>query len=271
MNAYNKCEGCYFGLESHDAEGAFYRCQRGDNPTTCDPDPAVHPKCELIAYTPNPLRVIETAAAICYDSNPKETGSLARKCYQSGHLSVFEHAYFTFRVSGVSRVLLAQITRHRHASFSVRSQRYCDEDRFRYVLPPSMADAGEDTESAFRASMQISGMLYDGYLVNGVPQEDARYQIPQGIETKFIVSMNARSLMHLCNLRLCSRAQWEIRRLVQMMRDAVVRACPEFDPYLVPQCEVHAPYNFCPEAKSCGKHPRLKDVYREEMLHAKVP
>ena len=263
-----RCENCLHGMKSYDAEGEFYRCEIRATPygNDCKFSKAVRPHCKLIAYTPNPVRVIETAAAVCYGGNTTSEGRLMRNCYKAGHLSVFEHVSFTFSVEGVSRVLLAQITRHRHASFSVRSQRYCNEDGFRFVEQPSMTKVGGHGEpGSFSACMSDDDLRYSTWVRDGVSQEDARYLLPGGIETKFVVTMNARELMHLCNLRLCSRAQWEIRNLVQMMRDAVVAVCPDFDPYLVPQCEVHAPYNFCTETKSCGRHPKLKDVYKEDI------
>ena len=94
---------------------------------------------KLIAVTEDAVNTCEQAAATCYDSQPSEDGRIIRSCARTGHLSVWEHMNFTFRIEGISRACLAQLTRHRLMSFSVRSQRYCKENDFGVVLPPSIA------------------------------------------------------------------------------------------------------------------------------------
>lgn len=222
--------------------------------------------CKLIAYTrpvvgdDDPLDVVECAAAMCYDSQPNPFHKLARGCYRTGHTSVFEHISFSFEVSGVSRALLAQLTRHRNTAFSVRSQRYCAEDNFGYIEP-----LGVDHE-VFREAMSQACEAYNTLKSLGATNEDARAVLPNACETKLVVSMNARELMHFCNLRLCSRAQQEIRQLALAMREEVEKISPDLAEYLVPQCEAKSPFNFCPERKSCGRHPTLKEVYDEKYL-----
>lgn len=135
--------------------------------------------------------------------------------YRNGHLSVFEHIYFTFKVEGISRACSHQIVRHRHCSFTQRSQRYCSEDGFRFVTPPTI-DAG-----AFVNDMEDIGDWYTDYQKSGVPNEDARYILPNACETSMYISCNLRELIHIANERKCYRAQWEIRELVTKMCDLV--------------------------------------------------
>lgn len=223
---------------------------------------------ELIAYTQmpgnhgNPMAVVEQAASVCYDSRPTETYRIAKNCKASGHTSVLEHISFTFYVSGVSRALLAQLTRHRHASFSVRSQRYCNEEDFQYVQPKTTHYA--DGYSLFRDSMSEINSAYDALRFDAmVPAEDARYVLPNACCTELYLTMNARALIESSRQRLCSRAQWEIRQLFEAMREAVRFVCPEVADWMRPKCEDDPEHPFCKEAKSCGRHPKLEEVYRK--------
>lgn len=215
----------------------------------------------LTNYTEHPVRAIEEAACNCYDSKPSEDGKIMRACIKSGHTSVTEFATFTFHVSGVSRALLAQITRHRvGVSFAVRSQRYCSEDGFQYVTPKTISGK-PDALNRYQELMNEINSAYEELQSLGVPNEDARMVLPNACCTTFEVSFNLRSLMHFMNERLCTRAQWEIRELAQKMRDEVLVYFPELMDYLVPKCEMHKPYCFCTEQKSCGRHQKLKNIF----------
>lgn len=208
--------------------------------------------------TPNPVRIIEQAASVCYDSEPDFTAfKIAETCAKTGHLSVYEHSYFTFHVTGISRACLAQLTRHRHFSFSVRSQRYCDESRAEPVLPTS---TDEDQDSIIADAYDYAWDAYDRLIEDGVAKEDARMVLPNGAPTELYVSMNARALIEASHLRLCRRAQFEIRSLFMAMQCCVAPIAPDIANMMVPQCETNPQYQFCTEGKSCGKHPRLQDV-----------
>lgn len=224
---------------------------------------------ELTAYTqpmnregnfgpdPNPARVVEEAACVCYDSDPTPDFRIAKACARSGHLSVWEHISFTFHVTGVSRALLAQLTRHRHASFSVRSQRYCQEDGFGYVNP-----FGYDEDMKLRTvntAMKCANRWYADLLEQGAAPEDARMVLPNACMTELYITMNARALIEASHLRMCNRAQEEIRMLFNDMRDELMLVCPEVANRMRPQCEAHG-IPFCPEHKSCGRHPTLSDL-----------
>ena len=161
-----------------------------------------------------------------------------------GHASPIEHASFTFGIEGVSRTLLAQITRHRIASFSVQSQRYVRLDDFRYVIPPEI-EAIPEAKAAFMAE----GMPEKQARAKASKQanEDARFVLPNACETKMVVTMNARSLQNFFHLRCCSRAQWEIRALAEEMLRLVYPVAPHIFAKAGPAC-VSGP---CPEGKMC--------------------
>ena len=182
----------------------------------------------LIQATPKPIETIAIIASICYDSDPKNPLALVKHLYRNGHHSVFEHIYFTFKIEGISRACSHQLVRHRHCSFTQRSQRYCSEGEFEYVAPPSLDGV------TFDAKMLCIDGWYNHYQDNGIPNEDARYILPNACATSLYLSCNLRELIHICNERLCSRAQWEIRDLVKQMVSLVD---PELQFMLVPKCK----------------------------------
>lgn len=182
----------------------------------------------LIQATPNPIKTIAEIASICYDSDPKDPMKLVKHLYRNGHHSVMEHIYFTFKIEGISRACSHQLVRHRMCSFTQRSQRYCSEDGFEFVTPPTI------DKVRFEFYMESIGDQYEGYQISGVPNEDARYLLPNACATEMYLSCNLRELIHIANERLCSRAQWEIRELVQKM---VALVDPELQFMLVPKCK----------------------------------
>ena len=185
-------------------------------------------KVTLIQATPNPVETISQIASICYDSDPKNPMGLVKHLYNSGHHSVFEHIYFTFKIEGISRACSHQLVRHRHCSFTQRSQRYCSEDGFQYVTPNTV----NDIEMGY--AMERIGDWYHGCQENGVPNEDARYLLPNACATSLYLSCSLRELIHIANERLCTRAQWEIRDLVREMCNLVD---PQLQFMLVPKCQ----------------------------------
>jgi thymidylate synthase (FAD) len=182
----------------------------------------------LIQYTPNPIETIAKIASICYDSDPKDPLKLVKHLYKNGHHSVFEHIYYTFKIEGISRACSHQLVRHRHCSFTQRSQRYCSEDGFGYVMPETLDPCALALDMA---SIQI---WYEDFQNSGVPNEDARYILPNACETSLYLSCNLRELIHIANERLCTRAQWEIRDLVKQM---VALVDPQLQFMLVPKCK----------------------------------
>lgn len=226
-------------------------------------------KVKLIAYTQDAERLVAAAARVCYTDTdfettmekltPEKVERFITMLTEMGHESPIEHASFTFDIDGVSRALLAQLTRHRIASFSVRSQRYVRHDDFRFVVPPEIA---EDLEASavYRKAMEESAehyralteMLYkkhyDRMIEEGLDEktaardaekraiEDARFVLPNAAETRIMMTMNARELLHFFQLRCCSRAQWEIRDLAWEMLAQVRHVCPNLFGSAGPAC-----------------------------------
>ena len=217
-------------------------------------------KVKLLSYTTNPVDVIEEAASTCYDSSPTG-GKIMNHCYKSGHHSVLEFADFTFKISGVSRALTHQLVRHRLASYAQRSQRYCKETGFEFVTPPSIENNPE-AAVLYQETMNYITNVYAKLLAMQIPGEDARMVLPNACCSEICVKMNLRTFMNFCNERLCSCAQWEIRRMAKLMVKEVLKVAPDLERFLVPKCEAHAPYCFCTETKkrSCGRHPVIADV-----------
>jgi len=228
-------------------------------------------KVELIAYTPAAEKIIAAAGKLCYssadiDSIMADIDEEAENYYVDmligmGHESAIEHASYTFAIEGVSRVVLAQITRHRIASFSVQSQRYVGMQDFKYVVPPAIRENAEALKE-FEELMDFAREKYN--IISGLltkddksaqakkaANEDARFVLPNACETKIIMSMNARALYNFFKLRTCERAQWEIRALAGKMLEKLKEVSPVLFKKAGPPCIFSGR---CPEGKmSCGR------------------
>ena len=249
-------------------------------------------KVTLISHTPEPERTVAAAAKICYSASTiddlmdnlsvDKTNAFLSMLMDVGHESPIEHASFTFGIEGVSRSLLAQITRHRMASFSVQSQRYVKENNFDYITPPEIAgdpealsvylDAMDKAGEAYRA---LAALLKDKHTDRLVDEgmereeaarkaskmaiEDARFVLPNACDTKMLVTMNARSLHNFFRHRCCQRAQWEIRAVADEMLVLVRGVAPMLFMHAGPPC-VSGP---CPEGKmSCGRAAEMRARYK---------
>lgn len=183
-------------------------------------------KVELIAITPDAERVIELAARTCYQSGdrmiPEKLGELLPKLLAMGHESPFEHAYATFRISGVSRAMTHQLVRHRLMAVSQKSQRYVSEGNFDWVVPPSVTAKGR---AEFDADMEVIRAMYKKWKDKGLKNEDARFVLPNACTTELMVSANFREWRHVFGVRCHRRAQWEIREVcVDMLGMLAARA-----------------------------------------------
>jgi thymidylate synthase (FAD) len=192
-------------------------------------------KVVLLRHTEDPDRVCAAAASSCYsgDGASELHGSLTDKKVRrllehtvgKGHHSVVEHAVFTFSIEGVSRALTHQLVRHRIASYSQQSQRYVRFDEATYVTPPEVGKA-PGMEEVFTATVEGAWEAYRRMVGSGVPEEDARYVLPNAATTNITVTMNARELLHFFRLRCCLRAQWEIRRVANRMLEECKKVAP---------------------------------------------
>ena len=223
-------------------------------------------KVTLLTHTPEPEKIVAAAARCCYSNDDPDklldnmTDEKAAKFLQKlnnlGHQSPIEHVSFTFAISGVSRALLAQITRHRLASFSVRSQRYCGFNSSDFIKPPSIANS--DVEDTFDKALSQCKAYYDSLIDSDIAKEDARMILPNAAATSMVVTMNSRELLHFFSLRCCTRAQWEIRNLANEMVKLVKKVAPNLFAKAGAAC---IQLGYCPEGQfSCGKSPSLDKI-----------
>src|SRR5215211_4105291 len=213
------------------------------------------------------LPLIYTACRTCYSEllpddifERATTGQVAtdkqqdliRRVIESGHGSTIEHIVFTFAISGVTRTLSHQLVRHRAGvAFDQQSQRYLNYKRPSYMVPGSLADAPPEMRDRFVSEMDESLAFYGEMLEAGIPGEDARFVMPNATRTNLIMTANLRSLIHMSGLRLCTMAQWEIRRLFQLIRHEIFAVSPFLGSFLAPKC---VPLGYCDERGNRDEH-----------------
>src|SRR5665811_1121090 len=219
-------------------------------------------KVRLIRHTPEPEKLVAIAARLCYSpvgvedldekTDLESAQKLVRFVIKSGHLSTTEHVCFTFAVEGISRVLSHQLVRHRMASFNQQSQRYVKfKENYEYIVPDSIKQ-NEKINEKYNNFISDIHKFYEEMIESGIEAEDARYILPNSSETKMIITMNARELLHFFTLRCCNRAQTEIRDLSTLMLKNVKKAAPAVFEKAGPNCLRVS----CPEGKySCGNPP----------------
>ena len=233
-------------------------------------------KVLLLEHTPNPENVIAMAAKLCYSPTDieglmdkikaREQKAFVEKLVSIGHMSPIEHVSFTFGVEGISRACSHQIVRHRVASYSQQSQRYVRETEFDYVIPDTIKGDKALTKT-FEKAMRQAQNAYDemiaGLEKKGITGEnasqDARFILPNAAETKIVITMNARELLHFFRVRCCNRAQWEIRAMATEMLRLVKAEAPVIFMDAGPGCV----NGKCPEGKmSCGKQKEVKAKFK---------
>lgn len=234
-----------------------------------------HLNVTLITHTPDPEKVIAMASRTCYSAldlagldqktDDSDNAAYIRRVLASGHTSIAEHASFTFGLEGVSRTLLAQITRHRVASFSVQSQRYVSvagAEVFDFVTPPRIRALGPEAEEKFIHQMKTMQTWYDEWsdALGQDSAEDARFVLPGAAATRIVMTMNARELMHFFSLRMCNRAQWEVREAAWQMYELVYPLAPSVFENAGPGCT----RGVCPEGKkTCGKAAEVRQKIKD--------
>ncbi len=217
-------------------------------------------KIKLISHTPDPQRMVAMSARLCYSPigaedlvetmSTAQVENLLNKIVEMEHLSTLEHVSFTFAIEGVSRVLTHQLVRHRIASYSQQSQRYVSEHEFEYITPTSI-ERNPLAKEKFEELMDTIRTTYDELVELGINKEDARYCLANATETKIVVTMNARTLLHFFQLRCCTRAQWEIRALAEAMLIEVKMVAPLLFKKAGPTCVTS---NYCGEGSmTCGR------------------
>lgn len=261
-------------------------------------------KVKLIQITQNPIDVMWTAARTCYsEKSPIEMWEdrygatsddcehtqewieqcvekhwkLVKQVLDSGHQSIAEHVYFTFAIEGISRACSHQLVRHRAGIvFSQQSQRYVEikESKQELMEILNRYEGPEMKALCDKYFVEFKDMIpsdliktlceYRDLVDGGCKAEDARNVLPNATKTNITMSINYRELIHICNLRLCTRAQKEIRDLFNLIVKEVEKEDERLVKYLVPQCEV---LGVCTEHQCCGRKPKLKEimeVYKRE-------
>ena len=250
------------------------------------------PKVELIAYTPEPEKLVATAAKLCYSSSDIDSlrEGLTEEKVQNfidmlisiGHESIMEHVSFTFGIEGISRACSHQLVRHRIASYSQKSQRYVNENDFDFITPPAINDIpeakaefdrviAEITESYAKIADILTEKHKSEFIAQGIDEktaaskarklanEDARFLLPNACETKIVVTMNVRSLFNFFKHRCCNRAQWEIRAVANEMLRLCLGVAPHLFAKAGPSCVAEGK---CPEGKmTCGKMTEVREYF----------
>ena len=227
------------------------------------------PIVKLISKPKDMLRTVYTACRTCYSADSpvniydKATDEekmlkLIKNVVASGHHSTIEHIQVSFAISNVSRACTHQLVRHRLMSFSQKSQRYVQEKgQFDYIIPPTI-EKNPELKAKFEEFMGEISNKYQEFVDAGIPAEDARFVLPNAAASSLVASLNLRELIHLAQLRLCTRAQYEIRTMVKAMCDCIVAEEPWLKDYLVPKCEF---LGFCDEHKSCGRKITKEELF----------
>lgn len=215
----------------------------------------------LLYHTPDPERAVATAARLCYSPlggrdlmdglTQEKIEKVLKTILVSGHHSTLEHASYTFSVDGVSRALTHQLVRHRMASFNQQSQRYVKFKEEPVIIKPETVAAKPELSRLFDEAIEKIWDAYAQMVEAGVPAEDARYLLPNACETKIVITMNIRELLHFFSLRCCNRAQWEIRELAWKMLELVRPTAP----YIFRQAGPGCVRGYCPEGKMTCNDP----------------
>jgi thymidylate synthase (FAD) len=212
--------------------------------------PLIYTACRTCYSELDPQEIFRRAVA--GEVDPAKQQKLIQGVIESGHGSTIEHIVFTFGISGVSRTLSHQLVRHRAGvAFDQQSQRYVTFKGASTMLPASIEDADSDVRGSYEAAIEGSMSLYGDLVGAGIPAEDARFVFPNATRTNLVMTTNLRALIHMSGLRLCTMAQWEIRRLFQLIRHEIFQVSPFLGSFLAPKC---VPLGYCDEMGNRDEH-----------------
>lgn len=242
---------------------------------------------KLLSTTSDPMDLMYIAARTCYSAkspidlanelnaiNNESIFNLVNSVLESGHTSIAEHVHFTFAIEGISRACSHQLVRHRLCTFSQQSQRYVEIKENYDELHELISGFSTDEKIAKMVQIaqtyfvDVTDNNYYGYvcslceyarrIASGESKEDARNSLPNACKTNIVVTTNLRNLMHICDLRLCTRAQTEIRTLFKSIKSVVNLNNPNLGRLLLCQCDR---LGYCPEGnKCCGRKPRIDKI-----------
>lgn len=226
-------------------------------------------RVKLLRYTPDPERLCAAAAMTSYknegtaqlfkDISIEKARKTIRRVLGYGHYSVIEHASFTFSVECVSRALTHQLVRHRIASYTQQSQRYVTYDTIEHYVAPRSISENEEAKEIYNETLKHISDAYQKLLKLNIPKEDVRFLLPNAAKTNILITMNARELRHLFNLRCCERSQWEIQEMaIEMLRE-VKKVAPVIFENAGPSC---VDLGYCPEGKLKPPKCRIEEIKR---------
>ena len=225
--------------------------------------PIIYTACRTCYSEQDPQTIFERSVAGDFDAQKMQ--KLISSVIESGHGSTIEHVVFTFAISGVSRTLSHQLVRHRAGvAFDQQSQRYVTYKGAATMLPHSIAEGDPDLRERYETQVDGALGLYEDLLGAGVPGEDARFVFPNATRTNLVMTTNLRALIHMSGLRLCTMAQWEIRRLFQLIRHEIFTVSPFLGSFLAPKC---VPLGYCDEFNNRDGHCPIRP-HKDRVLEA---
>jgi thymidylate synthase (FAD) len=225
--------------------------------------PLIYTACRTCYSELEPEEIFRRA--VDGDVGTDKQQKLIQSVIESGHGSTIEHIVFTFAITGVSRTLSHQLVRHRAGvAFDQQSQRYVKYKGASTMLPTSVAEAKPELRERYEAQVEGALELYGDLVEQGIPGEDARFVFPNATRTNLVMTANLRALIHMSGLRLCTMAQWEIRRLFQLIRHEVFNVSPFLGSFLAPKC---VPLGYCDERGNKDGHCPIRP-HKEVVLAA---
>jgi len=225
--------------------------------------PIIYTACRTCYSEQDPQTIFQRSVAGDFDTLKMQ--KLISSVIESGHGSTIEHVVFTFAISGVSRTLSHQLVRHRAGvAFDQQSQRYVTYKGAATMLPHSIAEADPTLRERYESQVDGALGLYGDLLGAGVPGEDARFVFPNATRTNLVMTTNLRALIHMSGLRLCTMAQWEIRRLFQLIRHEIFAVSPFLGSFLAPKC---VPLGYCDEFNNRDGHCPIRP-HKDRVLEA---
>jgi len=225
--------------------------------------PLIYTACRTCYSELDPQEIFRKATA--GEIEPAKMQRLISNVIESGHGSTIEHVVFTFGISGVSRTLSHQLVRHRAGvAFDQQSQRYVTYKRAATMEPQTIADSEPSVRERYEEQVAGSMAAYADLVAAGIPAEDARFVFPNATRTNLVMTTNLRALIHMSGLRLCTMAQWEIRRLFQQIRHEIFSVSPFLGSFLAPKC---VPLGYCDEMNNRDGHCPIRP-HKDQVLGA---
>jgi thymidylate synthase (FAD) len=225
--------------------------------------PLIYTACRTCYSELPPEEIFRRAAA--GEIEPAKMQRLISNVIESGHGSTIEHIVFTFGITGVSRTLSHQLVRHRAGvAFDQQSQRYVTYKKAATMEPQTIVDADPAVRQRYEEQVAGSMALYEELVAAGIPGEDARFVFPNATRTNLVMTANLRALIHMSGLRLCTMAQWEIRRLFQLIRHEIFAVSPFLGSFLAPKC---VPLGYCDEMNNRDGHCPIRP-HKDQVLGA---